>query len=77
MLSAKPVMELGDSAFDSLLDPLAKVTPKSSKLMKQMVRQVLAVEEYGYGKLAFLTLSCYVTFSGYNMQNLSRIVLLK
>lgn len=39
---AKPLMDQGDSAFDSLLDPRAKITPKSSKLITQMVRAAAA-----------------------------------
>ncbi|XP_021755017.1 probable serine/threonine-protein kinase PBL7 [Chenopodium quinoa] len=39
---AKPLMDQGDSAFDSLLDPRAKVTPKSSKLITQLVRAAAA-----------------------------------
>lgn len=41
-LQAKPLMGQGDSAFDSLLDPRAKFTPKSSKLISQMVRAAAA-----------------------------------
>lgn len=35
-------MEQGDSALDSLLDPRAKVTPKSSKLITRIVRAAAA-----------------------------------
>ncbi|KMT18653.1 hypothetical protein BVRB_2g027820 [Beta vulgaris subsp. vulgaris] len=39
---AKPLMDQGDSKLDSLLDPRAKITPKSSKLISQMVRAAAA-----------------------------------
>ncbi|XP_057522644.1 protein kinase STUNTED-like isoform X2 [Amaranthus tricolor] len=39
---AKPLMDKGDSALDGLLDPRAKFTPKSSKLITQMVRAASA-----------------------------------
>ncbi|KAL2896102.1 hypothetical protein RDABS01_037886 [Bienertia sinuspersici] len=39
---AKPLMDQGESAYDSLLDPRAKLTPKSSKLIAQMVRAAAA-----------------------------------
>ncbi|XP_057524103.1 probable serine/threonine-protein kinase PBL23 [Amaranthus tricolor] len=39
---AKPLMDKGDTGLDSLLDQRAKVTPKSSKLITQMVHAALA-----------------------------------
>lgn len=39
---AKPLVDEGDTALETLLDPRAKVTPKSSKLITQMVRAASA-----------------------------------
>lgn len=39
---AKPLLDQGETALDTLLDPRAKVTPKNSELITQMVRAAVA-----------------------------------
>ena len=38
LLQAKPLLDQGEAALDTLLDPQAKVTPKSSQMITLMVR---------------------------------------